>query len=143
MMDGARVRTKLPRGEMGGNVPQEAGPQVQVRGVLKYKKNGVEVRKVVTEMVDWSACKVVEVQLKWYDHAIPAAAVLEVQRVEFRREAINQNPTLSFPTKPRSAPHEIALHQIALLQITPLLISSLVSHYFTSSDSIMNTFPLL
>lgn len=112
-------------------------------GVLKYKKNGVEVRKVVTEMVDWSASKVVEVQLKWYDHAIPAAAVLEVQRVEFRREAINQNPTLSFPTKPRSAPHEIALHQIALLQITPLLISSLVSNYFTSSDSIMNTFPLL
>jgi hypothetical protein len=81
---------------MEWNVIQEAGPQVQVRGVLKYKKNGVKVRKVVTEMVDWSACKVVEVQLKWYDHAIPAAAV---QRVQFQREAINQNPTLSFSYK--------------------------------------------
>jgi hypothetical protein len=73
------------------NVIQEAGPQVQIRGVLKCTAKGVKNRRIVTEMVDWSACNAVEDGLTRHDDIIPAEAV---QRVEFHREARNQSDYL-------------------------------------------------
>jgi hypothetical protein len=49
-------------------------------------EKGVKKRRIVTEMVDWSACRLVEDGLTWHDDNIPADAV---QRVEFHREARN------------------------------------------------------
>ncbi len=66
--------------------PEGGRGEVQIRVVLKCTEKGVKKRRIVTEMVDWSACKLVEDGLTWHDDNIPADAV---QRVEFHREARN------------------------------------------------------
>jgi hypothetical protein len=88
---GARVRVKLPRGNLEGNITQAVGPQAQVRGVLKCMENGIKTHRMVTERVDRSACRVVEDLLTWHDRDISADVV---QQVEFQREARNQSDYL-------------------------------------------------
>jgi hypothetical protein len=66
-----RVRVKLPRGTLEGNITCAEGPQAQVRGVLRCTEHGVKTHRLVTEMVEWSACKLVEDLLTWHDHDIP------------------------------------------------------------------------
>ena len=91
MAKGIRIRAKWPRWDLEGNVIQEEGPQVQLRWVLKCTDNEVKVRRIVREMVNWNACRVVQDRLTWHDHDIPAEVV---QRVEFQRKARIQSDYL-------------------------------------------------
>ncbi len=74
-----------------GREHHTSGGGLRHKYVLKYTENGIKTHRLVTEMVEWSACRVVEDGLTWHDHDIPVDAV---QRVEFQWDTKNQSDYL-------------------------------------------------
>ena len=88
---GLRVRARLTRGNLEGNIIHVQGSRVQVRGTLEGGGKGVKTCNLVTEEVALKECRIVEDNLTWSDQYIPSAAV---RRVEFQSNARHDSDCL-------------------------------------------------